>query len=406
MRFLPVVVVCLLSAASSAAASPALGGWSTVVYGLQFFPTVSPLFPPQVVSTGSAFNTTPGTYFCCYRCNTGMCQNVWSGTPAEVISANHNQMQCAQTFAIGTIMLPPAFDFGVAYDVACTQMVANWTAAYNPNGVGTALSPGLISTSQWFIQPYQSQITYSLTMAPGSCSPQPACNYQFSASTWYICSWNIYNGAANPVVPWTPHESGITNFTVTSATTGTCAFPGYQNLPSTQQVPFQLNFQIIGLDGFAAAASSTPNLNQATTWTFWNNVALASVSPTTISCSEGALVNINVQLTAALPLTETVSNIQLQQYQVLENTFFQPVQLSADLKTLTCPYNCPNLPTNRPPFVGPLMVFVTDQLSHEYDVVGINGNTIAITYPASAPGATPLAMLVLGTGAGLLVWCV
>jgi len=294
-------------------------------------------------------------------------------------------MQCALAFDPATINFPAAFDFGVATDSNCTLFLANWSQAYNPNGApSSSLTAGSLSSNQFFIQAYQTATTYTFTLGASTCQPSPACEYQFTASTFYICVWYIYPYTSSmPYVPFPTHESGVVNFTITSATSGTCRFPSWPSLPATQQVPFQPIFYVLGSDGFFFAPTSKPNSLDTEVWTFWNNVAIQSISPTSVTCTShyNPAANINVLLTAALPLSETVSGYNLQIYQVSQGQSgaFYPVTVSADLKTLTFPFACAG---NTPPNPAPMVLFVTDQVNHEYDVVGIN-NQITFTLVTS-----------------------
>jgi hypothetical protein len=295
--------------------------------GITFEPTVSSGFPLVMrMVNGSSFDTTPGTYACTIGTppnNVYLPATVWSNDPS-VLQCSYISLRWGSSMSV-------ALYGGANYSV----LLASWPSALNAVGVQpTNQYTAITLNTQVSIVNESLNLIYTIT--PISCSPKP-CFPGLSTSVWYVCAWEIYT-VVDPFTPLIP-ENGITNFTVTSPTTGFCPTPAFVSFLSQVDVPFSVHVNLIAYDGSfdSSTCDSVGTCNRQ--WTFWENI-VGSYSPTAFPCIENSdVINITVTSATGGPF-QTQMSLSGNALDYSGST--PPVTFSPSLTSATLSYSCNN----------------------------------------------------------------
>jgi len=145
----------------------------------------------------------------------------------------------------------------------------------------------------------------------------PASNtYAWDPTIWYVCAYSLYTGAGTTF--FYP-ENGVTNFTVTSGTTGYCAIPNFTTVPV--DLPWDIGvgppgnaipgIVLVAYDGSFSSypCNSVGNCNQGFTW--WK-VAATTISPAVVPCIDQEVKTTTLSSTG-LPFqtktSKTITNV-------------------------------------------------------------------------------------------------
>jgi len=276
------------------------------------------------MANGSDFDTTPG-YYTCAMTPSGTGDQVVS-QPAGVWSNNHAILQSSHFVILTDSMDVYLWGNGTDYPV----LIALWAGECNASVQGSDLGPDTeidisaqVSTTSRSIN-----VTMNIT-----CSFN--CNFQLNSSVWYVCAWNVYYG--NVGVFFFYPEAAVTNFTVTSGTTGWCPTPVFTTVPI--DVPFDAEIDIVAFDGSFDTSICSSEATCDTQWTFWNVVA-SSWGPMVFPCITNNLPY-DFTLTATVPfqsqMTLSKNVLNYDNTPTAYNASF-----SADQKTLTLTSICIN----------------------------------------------------------------
>jgi len=154
----------------------------------------------------------------------------------------------------------------LATDPLGTNILASWTQEFDNTVTPTNLNYGKVSISETVLT--LSAMQMNVSFAPSTCSPSPLCQFQLSNTIWYVCSWLLYGTYDSVSPPFVP-EAGVTNFTVTSGSSGYCSSPNFTYVP--RDVPFQAWVSVVAVDGSFDTSVSTVSIADALY--FWPFIA-------------------------------------------------------------------------------------------------------------------------------------